>query len=74
MTTAPGSFELTTSIHGGIVTLDTTLYGGESDPCDVVTLRDGVANGLLHLADFSLLQPSDLQRELLQRGACARQH
>lgn len=42
---------MSTSIHKGLVTLPTSIYGAANDPLDAVTVRDGIANGLLHCAD-----------------------
>ncbi len=40
-----------TSILGGVKPFAAALYGTAKDPADTVIMRDGVLNGLLHLAD-----------------------
>lgn len=42
---------MSTSIHGGLVELAGSLYGAATHPADTAQLRDGLANGLLHIAD-----------------------
>jgi len=39
------------SIKSGIISFDLSLFGAAGDPMDTVLMRDGVMNGLLHLAD-----------------------
>jgi hypothetical protein len=42
---------MSTSIHRGIVEINTSHYGTDDDPIDTVTARDGILNGLLHCGD-----------------------
>lgn len=42
---------MSTSIHSGLVTFTTSVYGSAADPVDNAFTRDGLANGLLHIAD-----------------------
>lgn len=39
------------SIHGGIVPFDTSIYGSESSAVNAAVYRDGPLNGALHLQD-----------------------
>jgi hypothetical protein len=42
---------MSTSIHNGRVLFADSLYGSADTPVDTTIMRDGVANGLLHIAD-----------------------
>ena len=42
---------MSTSIHNGLVSFASSLYGSAATPVDTTISRDGVANGLLHAAD-----------------------
>lgn len=42
---------MSTSIHAGLVDLSEGHFGVATHPADTAQLRDGVANGLLHIAD-----------------------
>lgn len=42
---------MSTSIHGGLVRFASSLYGAADDPVCGGIMRDGVANGLLHMSD-----------------------